>query len=273
MIDEQLCPIEKATISAHDRGIFFGDGVYEVIICCCGRPFEMDRHMARLENSLRLMDMLEKVDPQQVCRRVHNAIAEAHLKNAVIYFHITRGTSMRSHNYADDWQPNFFLTIRPHRAGGRSAITAITHPDLRWKLCCIKSLNLLANVLAKRAAVKAGSYEAILVADDGLITEGSSTSVFMIKDDVLRTAPLNANILPGITRDLILEWADGLGLEGRGESFTVKQALAADELMITGTTTGIMAVTALDGRIIADGQPGNRTKRLAEMLDEAMGNE
>jgi len=269
MIDDTIVPLEEAKISAHDRGLYFGDGVYEVLIFCRGRLFALDRHMDRLENSLRLMDMLDNVDLHLIRRRLNQAVTQAQIPHALLYFHITRGRALRSHDYDNDLQPSFLLTVRKFTPRPEAA-TAITHPDERWKRCCIKSLNLLPNILAKHAATKAGAYEAILVEENGFITEGTSTSVLKIKDNVLQTAPLTANILPGITRALLLQWAPELDLTIRQESFTVPQALAADELMLAVTTAGIISVTQLDGNTIADGKPRPYTKQLRQMLNEAI---
>jgi len=269
MVDDVIVPIAEAQISAHDRSVYFGDGVYEAVRYCNGKLFAIDWHIDRLTNSLRKMDMLDKVDLELVRRRVDRALAQADIAEAVVYFQITRGRALRSHDYDDDWQPGFLLTVRQFTRQADRA-TAVTHPDWRWKRCDIKSLNLLANVLAKHAAVKAGAYDAILVDENGLVTEATSSSVLMVKDGVLLTAPLTANILPGITRALVLEWADKVGLQRCEESFTVGEALAADELMAAGTATEVMGITQLNGKKIADGKPGSFTRRFRELLIETM---
>ena len=146
----------------------------------------------------------------------------------------------------------------------------ITHPDWRWKKCDIKSLNLLPNVLAKPAATKAGAYEALLVDENGLITEATSSNALLIKGDVLQTAPLTANILPGITRAIVLGLTGQVGLRVREKSFTVKDALMADELLITGTGNVVIGVTQMDGKPVANGKVGPYTQRFHKLLIEAM---
>jgi len=269
MINDEIVPLAEARISAHDRSIYFGDGVYEAIRYCEGGLFAMEQHLERLKNSLRKMDMLARVDLEQVRRRVDRAVSESAIADALVYFQISRGTALRNHDYADDWQPSFLLTIRVYD-NRREQATVITHPDWRWKRCEIKSLNLLPNVLAKHAATKAGAYEALLVDENGLITEATSSNAMLVKGDVLRTAPLTANILPGITRAIILGLASRVGLQVREESFTVDEALAADELIITGTGNEVMGVTRMDGKPIADGKPGPCTKQFHKLLIEAM---
>jgi len=270
MVNDQIVPIEEARIYAHDRGLYFGDGVYEVIASCGGKLFALERHLQRLEYSLREMQMLSKVDMAQVRERVERAFEEAGIAEAKVYFHITRGRALRAHEYAEDWQPSFLLTVRELTRSQPATVPAITHPDWRWKRCDIKSLNLLANVLAKNAATQAGAAEAILVDEDGMVTEGTSTSVLMIQNRVLRTAPLRANILAGITRVLVLEWAGEFGLEVREESFGVSEVQQGDELFLTGTTTGVQGVSQLDGQPIAEGKAGTYTQQFRQRLDQAM---
>jgi D-alanine transaminase len=270
MIGDQIVPSEDAQISAHDRSIYFGDGVYEAVYVCNGRIFAMDRHMDRLRNSLQEMDMLQKVDLDLIRQRVDRAIAEAKFDNAFVYFQITRGQAPRQHDYKDDWQPGFLLTLREKTAVTLSQATAITHPDWRWRRCDIKSLCLLPNALAAHAAAKAGAYEAILVEENGLVTEGASNSALIVSNGALQTAPLTANVLPGITRAQLLEWAPLVGLEVREESFTVAETMAAEELIISGTSGWLVAITHLDGRQIGDGKSGRYIKKLAGILDDAL---
>ncbi|MCK5269685.1 MAG: aminotransferase class IV [Sedimentisphaerales bacterium] len=269
MINDEVTPLAEARISIHDRSIYFGDGVYEAVRCCGGRLFAMEQHLERLKNSLRKMDMLARVDLEQVRRRVARAVSEAAMAETLVYFQISRGAALRNHDYLDDWQPCFLLTIRAYH-DRREQATVITHPDWRWKKCDIKSLNLLPNVLAKHAATKADAYEALLVDESGLITEATSSNALLIKGDVLRTAPLTANILPGITRAIVLGFAGQVGLQVREKSFTVGDALAADELLVTGTGNVVMGVTHIDGKPVANGKVGPYTQQLHKLLIEAM---
>jgi len=271
LVNDLIVPLEEALVSAHDRGLYFGDGVYEVVAWRNGRLFAWERHQQRLRRSLREMQMLERVDLAQIEQRVRRAVEASGLEEAVVYFHVTRGRGPRKHDWPADWQMSFLLTVRSRPAAAPEAATAITHPDWRWKRCDIKSLNLLANVLAKHAAGAAGAYEAVLVDEKGLVTEGAVTSVLMVEEGALRTAPLTANILPGITRALLLEAAGEAGLAVREESFTVAEALKGAELMLTGTTAEVIGVTHLDGERIGDGRVGRYTRRLREILVARMG--
>jgi len=271
MINDTVVDMNQAKVSAHDRGLLFGDGVYEVIRFCNGKLFEMEEHMSRFEHSLREMDMLTQVDLAVIRSRVDRALDQSKLRDAKIYFHVTRGSSPRAHDYNNSWQPEFLLTVRAVKGHHhQDTDRAISHPDCRWNRCDIKSVNLLANVLAKHAATKAGAYEAILVDEKGMITEATSSSVLMVKDGALWSAPLQANILPGITRSLLLKWAGDLGLEPQEELFSLVDLKKAEELMITGTGTEVMGITQLDGQTIGNGKLGNYTKRFQEKLVAAM---
>jgi D-alanine transaminase len=270
MVDDVIMGIDEASVPAGDRCVYFGDGVYEVVARCSGMLFAMTAHMARLERSLGELDMLDRVDLGVLCERIEGCVGETDLDDARVYWQVTRREGKRKHDYSDNWQPGFLLTVTKRGSIRRDPATAITQPDLRWKRCDIKSLNLLANVMAMHAATKAGAAEAILVDEHGLITEGTCSSALIVKDGVLRVPPLSANILPSVTRALLLEWAQEAGLEKCEESFTVAEALAADELMVVGSTYGVGAITHLDSKQIGNGQQGAYTKCLAEMLTEAM---
>jgi len=267
MIDRNITPLTEARVSVNDRALYFGDGVYEVVRSYNGGLFAMDRHILRLERSLREIDMLAKVNLGDIEQRVRELLSASKMADAVIYFHITRGANEpRAHNYPDTWEPCFLATVRPGPAKSRPTASCITAPDLRWKRCDIKSLNLLPNIMAKHKAVAAGCYEAIFINDAGLVTEGTACSVFIVRDGILQTAPLTANILPGITRALIIEWAGQAGVDIREESFTPDQMLAADEVMITGTGSEVIGVTDINGRTIADGRCGHITQKYQKLL-------
>ena len=199
--------------------------------------------------------------------RVQQAFDKAAIPNAKIYFHITRGSAARNHVCDDNIKPNFFLTVTelvPNNEKKTKGISVITVPDLRWKRCDIKSLNLLPNVLAQRAACKKGCAEAIFVDEKGLITEGASSAFFAITKKNLQTAPLSANILPSITRQFVLKAAKNIGLSIVEKSLTPSQAKQADELFIAVTTADIISVVKFDDAVIGDGKPGNYTKKLME---------
>lgn len=265
MIDDRLLPLDEVGTEYLDRGLFFGDGVYEVIRSYSGRIFAIEEHLARFSASLKAIE-IEKVDIEQVRTRIIMAFEAAKIPDAAIYFHITRGSGPRSHACGDDLKPNFFLTIKELEDDSKAktqGFSVITYPDLRWKRCDIKSLNLLPNVLAKRQAVKKGCDEAIFVNDEGFITEGSSSAFFAIHEKSLQTSPLSANILPSITRKFVLKAAGNIGLGIVDKSLTPEDACLCDELFIAVTTKDIVPVVKFDDKLIGDGKPGKYTKALA----------
>ena len=264
MIQEKIVPVEELEPVYLDRGIYFGDGVYEVVRSYDGKIFALEEHLQRFANSLAAIK-IAGVDIDQIRARVQKAFDAAGIANAKIYFHITRGSALREHTYDPDLKPNFFLTVTELTDDTEEKIKGIavsTYPDWRWKRCDIKSLNLLANVLARQDATRKGCAEAILVDEAGLITEGSHSAFFAIFGQTLQTAPLTANILPSITRKFVIKAGKNIGLEVLEKSLTPQQAGSADELFIAVTTEDIVPVVRFDDKIIGDGKPGKYTKLL-----------
>jgi D-alanine transaminase len=286
MINDRMIPIEKVGPEYLDRGTFFGDGVYEVLRSYNGKVFALEEHLERLANSLAAIEIpvlsepvsspgapgLERieatgVDIGHVRSRVLIAFEKAAIANAKIYFHITRGSGTRDHLPDASTKPNFFLTITEIMEDTKlkkEGISVSTYPDLRWKRCDIKSLNLLANVLAKRDADRKGCWEAIFVDERGVITEGSSSAFFGIVGGKLWTSPLKANILPSVTRKYVVKAARNIRLAVVEEPLTPEQAGSAEELFLGVTTKDIVPVVKFDGKTIGDGRPGRWTNRLIE---------
>jgi D-alanine transaminase len=266
MIEDKIVPANELKPGYLDRGIYFGDGVYEVVRSYDGRIFALEEHLQRFANSMAAIK-IDGVDIDRIRTRVHKAFEAAGISNAKIYFHITRGSEPREHNWGANLEPNFFLTITeaPDDDEEKSrGIAVSTHPDWRWKRCDIKSLNLLPNVLARHDAVQKGGGEAIFVDEAGFITEGAASAFFAITGQTAQTAPLTANILPSITRIFTIEAGKNIGLEIIEKSLTQQQASDSDELFIAVTTKDIVPVVKLDGKIIGDGRPGKYTKLLIE---------
>jgi D-alanine transaminase len=269
-INDKLLPLEALEPVYLDRGLFFGDGVYEVLRSYNGKIFALEEHMQRFAASLAAIEIMG-VDISWIRSRVVEAFEAAKLPDVKIYFHITRGSGPRNHICDDDLKPNFFLTVMKvddDTSAKTSGFSVSTYPDCRWKRCDIKSLNLLPNVMARRDAAKKGCDEAVFVNDAGLITEGSSSAFFAISGKKLHTSPLSANILPSITRKFVIKAAGLVGLEIAERSLTPQQAGSADELFIAVTTKDIVPVVKFDGRLIGNGKPGQYTKLLAAEFRE-----
>ena len=266
MIQDKVVPFEEVEKVYLDRGTFFGDGVYEVIRSYNGKLFNLDDHLKRFERSLNEV-MIHGIDINDIRNRVESIFEQAGFDNAKIYFHITRGSEVRNHLCSPDTKPNFFMTISELGDNSKikeTGITVCTHPDLRWKRCDIKSLNLLPNVLAKMAAEEKGCEEAILVNDAGEITEGSSSAFFAIINGKLVTRPAGVEILPSITRKVVIELANKTGIEIDQRVITPKEAEQADELFMAVTTKDIVGIVKFGDTVIGDGKPGPFTNKLME---------
>ncbi len=264
VLHDKTIPLEKLDPVYLDRGTFFGDGVYEVIRSYNGKIFALEDHLKRFARSLAEI-RITGVNIDDIRQRVLRAFEAASIANARIYFHITRGSAPRDHKWPDNIKPNFFLTVTdlpdntPSKLNG---VAVITYPDLRWKRCDIKSLNLLPNVLARHDAAQKGAKEAILVNEAGFITEGAASAFFAIFGNTIRTAPLQDNILPSITREYVLRAALNTELTILQKHLTAGEAAKADELFIAVTTQDIVPVVKFDDKVIGNGKPGRATKQL-----------
>jgi D-alanine transaminase len=269
MVQDEVMPLEQLDSAHLDRGLFFGDGVYEVMRSYNGKLFAFDDHMDRFARSLKAIK-INNVDMADIRRKVLACYDKAAIKpHCKIYFHVTRGSGIRNHGSSPDLKPNFLLTIQPLSDGAQEkaiGLKVCTYPDQRWKRCDIKSLNLLPNVLAKMDAQAKGCDEAILVDDSGHITEGSSSAFFGIVGGKLRTTPLGENILPSITRKYVFMCAKAIGLPILEKSMTPAEAKSADELFEGVTTRDVFGIVEFDGVRIGDGKPGPWTLKLAEQF-------
>jgi D-alanine transaminase len=266
MLQDRILPLADLAPAHLDRGTYFGDGIYEVLRSYNGKIFALEDHLTRFANNL-VAIAITGVDIKQIRSRILKAFDTAGIANAKIYFHLTRGSALRSHTYDADLKPNFFLTVTelPDDSDIKATGIAVsTHPDWRWKRCDIKSLNLLPNVLARADAAKKGCEEAILVDEAGLITEGAGSAFFAIFGKTLQTAPLTANILPSITRAFVIKTAKNIGLKVVEKSLTPQQAASADELFIAVTTKDIVPVVKFDDKPIGDGSPCQSTNLLIQ---------
>ncbi|HZS57850.1 MAG TPA: aminotransferase class IV [Gemmatimonadaceae bacterium] len=259
-----------AKVSVDDRGFVFGDGVYEVTRSFDGVLLEVDRHLRRLERSLAGLDLAyASAELTSISLRLlrDNGLARG---EATVYWQITRGAaSPRTHWFPPVGTPvtvyaaaSPFTALHDKRATG---VGTILLPDQRWARCDLKTVNLLPNVIAKQKAVAAGVHEALLMRD-GVIMEGAATNFFGVIDGVIRTHPKSNYILPGITREVVLECADELGMAVREEPMFVDDLPKLSESFLTGTTNDVMPVVAIDGRAVGDGKPGPVAGRLYSAL-------
>jgi D-alanine transaminase len=268
---------ERAVVPVDDRGFLFGDGVYEVVRVANGQLFEAERHWRRLERSL---DGLQIRRPAGLDGAALDAIALRLLEenrlgdsNALVYVQITRGAAVRTHHFPPEGtRPTVLVSAGPFappdavRARGAWVITC---SDIRWARCDLKTVNLLPNALAKQRAVAAGADEALFVRD-GVVTEGASTNTFGVFDGEVRTYPATNHILPGVTRDVVLELAGELGIPVRLAPMFIDELPRADELFMTSTTNDVMPIVRVDGQPVGGGRPGPIAGRLHAALAERM---
>ncbi len=263
-----VMPLAEVRVSVLDRGFLFGDGIYEVLRVYGGRPFLESEHLARLRRSLDAIRIACDVD--HLCTRMSQLLQESRVVEGTIYIQVTRGEAPRTHHFPEPRvAPNELIYVRelagdPFADVREQGASVITVDDLRWKRCDIKSINLLANCFAAQAAHEAGCVEAILVAADGTLTEGSHTSLFGVRDGAVLTSPLGSHILPGITRGLVVRLAQRSGILLREESLRRDSLPTVDELFLTGTTAEVLPITRVDGQPVGTGGVGPVAARLQE---------
>lgn len=273
--DGRYTPKSEVHVSPDDRGFLLGDGVYEVAAAYDGRFVALDRHLDRLRRSLEesridssIADPLETVFEELLER---NGFAES--GRTMVYLQVTRGVAPRTHAFPKSHpRPTVYAYAAPFPNPGdmTSGVGAITRPDMRWSRCDIKSISLIANCMANQEAKENGAFEAILIRD-GVALEGTHTSLFGVVRGEVRTAPLSNLILPGVTRELVIEAADSAGIEIRLHAMTEAEVETADELFLTGTTTEVVPVTTLNGKPVGTGSPGPLTTRMMSLYRELIG--
>ena len=260
--------LSEVRVSVLDRAYMFGDGVYEVFRVYNGKMFLDRPHFARLRDSLEQLRIVTDVDRLE--KRVRDTLAHSGVREGQVYLQVSRGVAPRSHSFPNPpVTPNELIYVReydndPYAAYRASGIRVLIVRDVRWKRCDIKSLNLLGNVLASQAAEEAGCQEAIMATEDDQVTEGSHSTTFGVKDGALVTAPLDANILPGITRKLVLELADRCGIRvvERPLEATSFNLGAYDELFVTSTIAEVLPIIEVHSHPTKATQPGPITRQL-----------
>ncbi|MDG4868516.1 aminotransferase class IV [Guyparkeria sp. 1SP6A2] len=269
-LNGEWCDTATARVSAFDRGYLFGDGVYEVIPVFGGRFFGLTEHMARLSRSLAAIGIAEPLDASQwqgVFDRLLDGFDD---RDAAIYLQVTRGApERRDHAWpVPAVEPGVMATVSPI-GGPRRNARVITAPDQRWARCDIKSINLLPNTMARQQAFEQGCDEAVLVRD-GLVIEGAATNLFAVLDGRLVTAPTGPQILPGITRGLLLGMAREQALVDVEESFITLGALReADEVFLTSSTKDLWPVVEIDGQPVGRGEYAGKAGPVTRRLDQA----
>lgn len=273
-LNGEYLPHEEARVSIDDRGFLFADGVYEVIRVYDGRPFLVPEHLARMQHGLG--ELRIEYDAARIGEAAQRLLDENGLRSgdAMVYAQVTRGAAPRRHAFPDPpVRPTVLVVAKPFKPHDpsvyRDGAAAVTVPDTRWSRCDIKSVSLLPNVLANEQAHGADAFEALFVRD-GVVLEGSHSNLMAVYDGVVVTYPATNYILAGITRGLVLKLARERGIRTTESVIALDRLFDADELFLTGTTTEVMPLVRVDGRLIGNGRPGPVAARLQEALRELM---
>jgi D-alanine transaminase len=269
-VNGSFVPLTEAKVSILDRGFLFADGIYEVSAVLDGKLVDNASHLARLQRSvgeikLALPETLARIEEIQ-----HELITRNQLESGLVYIEVTRGAAAgRDFAFPQGVKPTLvmFTSVKDivNASSAKTGIGVITVPDIRWERRDIKSVALLAQVLAKQAAAEAGAGEAWMI-EDGKVTEGGSSSAFILtQDDVLVTRQNSSAILPGCTRKAVVALAEERQLRVEERPFTIAEALAAKEAFITSASSFVQPVVSIDGKPVANGKPGPMARRLREI--------
>lgn len=268
-LNGEMLPLQQACVPVMDRGFLFGDGIYEVIPVYGGRLFRLQEHLSRLNRSLDAIGIANPHSDQQWQQILDTLIRDSDDGDELtLYLQITRGAGPnRDHAYPADITPTVFAmasaTKPPSDAQRQQGVSCITAEDIRWLRCDIKAITLLPAVLMRQQAAAAGAADALLVRD-GNVTEGSVTSLFAIVGGTLVTPPSSHLLLPGVTRELVLELAEQANMPIEQRAIPQAELYSADELWITGSTKEVLAVIEVDGKPIGNGQPGPHFHQMLE---------
>lgn len=264
---QELVEQDDVHIDLHDRGYQFGDGLYEVIRVYCGYPFMLDEHVIRMFDGANKTDLIFPVTKNELKQLVYDLIAANQLYMGYVYLQLTRGDGIvRNHLFpqCEESTPvlsGFTKVLERDVHKMETGVKVITIPDERWLKCDIKTISLMGNVLARHQATKAGVQD-VIQHRDGIVTECSTSNLFIVKDGVIWTHPNNNLILPGITKLVVMQCAAELGVLVMEEPFTLDALMSADEVFLTSTTQEVTAIVEIDGKMVANGLRGPITEQL-----------
>lgn len=263
---------DERILGVEDRGFQFGDSVYEVFKFLGHRPVFLADHLRRLNRGLRAIEIPSPWSEEEFSEMTRELLSRTAFDDGIVYIQVTRGESTRAHFYPDGMKPTALAYSRqfkfPDERKKERGITVITTTDQRWLHCDVKSVNLLANTLAKKKAQRAGADEALLIGE-GIVREGASSSFFAVRRGTVITHPLDEHILPGVVRDRVIGLAIRAKIRVDERPLREAELFDLDEAFITSTTQAVMPVTEIDGRVIANSRRGEITGRLQRLLDEA----
>lgn len=274
-VNGRFVPHGQAVVHIEDRGYQLADAVYEVWSLFDGKLADAEGHFARLERSLAELSIAMPMSRRALTLVLREAIRRNRVKDGLLYLQVGRGVAPRDHAFpGPETPPSLVITVKAFdraaiEARAAKGVLVVTTPENRWGRCDIKTVGLLPNVLAKQAAKEAGAAEAWFVDDLGFVTEGASSSAWIVDaDGRLRTRDTNANILRGVTRHTLLQVIADEGLEVDERPFTPAEATAAREAFITGAGALVLPVIAVDGQKVGDGAPGPLATKLRRLYIE-----
>ena len=271
-LNGEYLPVEQATVSVLDRGFLFGDGIYEVIPVFGLKPLRVDEHLQRLQNSLSRISLDNPFDDES-WKQIFDCLLEKNPgEDRAIYLQITRGAHpVRDLKIQAENRPTIFMMVLQVGVVDvtelEKGIKTVTIDDFRWHACDIKSISLVANVMLREQATQSGVVDAILVRE-GYVTEGTASNLFMVKNDVLITPPTSQHLLPGITRDLVLELAEENGIACEVRQIAEAELESADEIWLTSSTREIAPVVNLNGKDVADAKAGPVWKKMINIYQQ-----
>lgn len=264
IVNEEIVERGNWSVSFEDRGYLFGDGIYEVVRIYNGKFFTLNEHLQRLSDNARKIKLQIPITLDQLSNQLHKLIEIENIIDGIVYIQVTRGVAPRVHYFHPEAKPVLFAYCshfpRPVKEM-ENGVKTILYEDIRWLRCDIKSINLLGNVLAKQEAKESGAFEAILHRGD-VVTEGSSSNIWMVKNGVLYTHPATNLILNGITRQVVLNLASDCNINVQQTPFTISELLEADEVFLTSTTSEVMPIIQVGEYTIGSGRPGEITRKL-----------
>ncbi len=259
-LNGEFIALNNAHVSVLDRGFIFGDGVYEVIPAYGKRLFRLQHHLERLNNNLNAIQIKNPLSSGDWQLLIEQLIIKNHLNNQSVYLQITRGVAPRDHKFPHQENPTVFMMTsaleKQSMDIANNGVHAVSLPDNRWQNCHIKSISLLPNVLLRQQALDKGAVEAILIRD-GMATEGAASNLFIVLDDCLITPPKGPLLLPGVTRDLVVELAIKKNTCLKEQTITEDDLNNAQEIWLTSSTKEILPVTKLNDKLVGSGRPGS----------------
>ncbi|ADP17179.1 aminotransferase class IV family protein 2 [Achromobacter xylosoxidans A8] len=273
-INGNLVPAEQAVIPALDRGFLFGDGVYEVIAVIDGLLLEFERHAARLARSLTEVGIRNPLPRDTLLERCRELVRRNGLREGSVYVQVTRGAdSKRDFAFPAEVEPTVMMYVSEKSLRvnplAESGVRVASVPDMRWQRRDIKSVSLIAQVLAKQAAQASGAFEALMVDPDGVVTEGASSSALLVDaQGRIVVRPLSREILPGCTRAAVLALAAKRGVAVEERKFTLDECRRATELVLTSALHFVLPVIELDGQPVGTGRPGPVCRELRQLYME-----